>query len=335
MSFRACVKRRLGLRLGAVAAAVLALAGCGGDGDDVGAQPLDGAAMEGEVTGSSRSSEDGGSSGPLVLEAGSQDRDRGGDANFFLAADAAPVTELGELRARYLPAWSSDLDWAFPPKVCDSAWEFDAIAVADPFAEQRVLGDLSKAVARSVMRYEYLLSRALSEPTVLAQLCVAVGSVDPARAENLKVLKSYLDDGRSNLESGSYPDKVVVVAHGSASALAVACVEPGYATVRDSEGEIVEAPDAPVRMQAYLLLISRGSEDRVRDVSYRVSSTVGEPADDCSDIDLYADEWAARALEWADEGRLWAPARIVVDVSRLCRSSETVPKPDCPADWPV
>ena len=39
-----------------------------------------------------------------------------------LDPNAAPTTPLGELRARYLPVWSSDFDWAFPPEVCGSDW---------------------------------------------------------------------------------------------------------------------------------------------------------------------------------------------------------------------
>ena len=113
----------------------------------------------------------------------------------FLDPGADPRTELGRLRAQYLPVWTPDLDWAFPPEACDSAWELDGIAEPTPGADIAVLGDFATAAALAVMRYEHQLSRALADPNPLAQLCVAVASVDPARAQALARLESHLVAG--------------------------------------------------------------------------------------------------------------------------------------------
>ena len=95
--------------------------------------------------------------------------------------NADPRTPLGELRARYLPIWSPDFDWAFPPEVCGSDWALDAIAEPTSNPNLGVLGDVVAAAALSVMRYEHLLTGALAEPDVLGQLCVAVATVGSAR----------------------------------------------------------------------------------------------------------------------------------------------------------
>ena len=142
-----------------------------------------------------------------------------------------PRTPLGQLRARHLPVWTPDFDWAFPPEVCASAWELDAIAEPDPGADVLAMGDFATAAALTVMRYEHQFSRALAAPSPLAQLCVAVASVDPLRSENLNVLASYLDVGARRSQPAVYPAEVVLVGVSEAAVVAVACVVPGYSDV--------------------------------------------------------------------------------------------------------
>lgn len=105
-----------------------------------------------------------------------------------LDPDATPRTELGELRARYLPLWTQDFDLAFPPHVCGTAWELDAIAVPVPGVNVSHYGEWTTMAALGVMRYEHLLATASVQPTRLAQLCVAVAATDPARTDALSAL---------------------------------------------------------------------------------------------------------------------------------------------------
>lgn len=105
-----------------------------------------------------------------------------------LDPDATPRTELGELRARYLPLWTQDFDLAFPPHVCGTAWELDAIAVPVTGVNVSHYGDWTTMAALGVMRYEHLLATASAQPTRLAQLCVAVAAADPARTDALSSL---------------------------------------------------------------------------------------------------------------------------------------------------
>lgn len=156
-----------------------------------------------------------------------------------------PLTPLGELRARHLPVWTPGFDWAFPPDVCASAWELDAIAEPAPGADVLAMGDFATAAALTVMRYEHQLSRALAAPSPRAQLCVAVASVDPLRAESLDVLASYLEAGARRSQPAAYPAEVVLVGVSEAAVVAVACVVPGYSDVVGGDGAALQAAQAP------------------------------------------------------------------------------------------
>lgn len=160
---------------------------------------------------------------------------------------AAPTTPLGELRARYLPVWSPEFDWAFPPEVCGSDWPLDGVAAPAADADPAVLGDGVAAAALSVMRYEHLLSAAFAEPEPLAQLCVAVASVGEARRDALELLAAHLSTGaaaagsrpevdtpdaprprtaRRAERAAVFPHAVYIVARSPQNVLAVACTDP-------------------------------------------------------------------------------------------------------------
>ena len=270
----------------------------------------------------------------------------------YRAPGADPTRPLGQLRARHLPVWSAELDWAFPPQTCDSAWELDAIAQPDPTADAARLDDLPTAGALAVMRYEYLYSRALTDPTSIAQLCVAVGAVEPVRSENLAVLASYLSDGLSRQEPAAYPQQVTVLAATTSGMLAVACVAPGYATVISEvlvtmEGEeahedeparevqVVQTPPAPVRLQAYLLTLARGIEDAVVDVSLRVSQVVDQPAPSCAEMTSWISRWQGYVHDWIAEGQIWEVLETTITAEQACRAHTTEIPADCPEDWPI
>ena len=319
-------------RFAAAALVIVVAAACGGSPDSDLSQDD---ALTGDETGDVEALDDASdeNTAPLILEYPRPGEGESGSRVVYLAPDASPSTPLGELRAQHLPVWSPDLDWGFPPEICDSAWEFDAIAGPDVFSDTSVLGDPSIAVARSVMRYEYLLSRALNDPTALRQLCVAVGSIDPARRENLLVLKSYLDSDAHRLEAPAFPDEVWVVAIGTGSAVAVACVDSSYPLALSDEGD--DAEESAARLQAYRLGVARGLEDTVIDISYRVSDTAHEPVDDCRGLEDYADKWTAQVFDWISEGQLWTPTGEIIDVDTVCQPSRSSEEPDCPATWPI
>lgn len=240
--------------------------------------------------------------------------------------DAAPTTPLGELRAAYLPVWSPEFDWAFPPEVCGTDWALDAVARADPDASPAVLGDPVAAAALSVMRYRHLLSRALAEPDPLGQLCVAVGSVGAARAEALELLASLVAAGARSAEPPAYPDDVTVVAASPTAVLAVACVAGG--------------PDGPAgtgsgaaRLEAYLLALSRGLEDAVTDISYRVSDVTSRSAEGCHELDSWTAEWDRQATQWTGEGQIWTTLARTVTVEELCEAPPPDGPDECPRDW--
>ena len=246
---------------------------------------------------------------------------------------ADPRTDLGELRARYLPIWSPDFDWAFPPEVCGSDWALDAIAEPTSAADLAVLGDAVAAAGLSVMRYEYLLSRALAEPDVLEQLCVAVATVGPARTDALDLLASYLGSGIRSAEPAAYPDNVTIVAGGPTAVLAVACVAPGYVGVVVGEGRTVEDALAPARLGVYLLSITRGLEDTVTDISYRVSNVTDRPAEACDELDSWVAEWDQQAADWAASGEIWGPVGRTVTAEELCNSPPPDGSDECPRSW--
>ena len=250
-----------------------------------------------------------------------------------LDPNADPRTPLGELRAGYLPIWSPDFDWAFPPEVCGSEWALDAIAEPMSNPNLEVLEDVVAAAALSVMRYEHLLSRALAEPDVLGQLCLAVATVGSARTDALGLLLSYLQAGIRTAEPTTHPDEVTIVALSPTAALAVACVSPGYPAVVTAEGTIHNDALGPVRLQAYLLNTTRGLEDAVTDISYRVSNDAHRPAEGCGELESWTFEWEQQAKDWASEGAVWGSVGRTVTAGELCESRSTDRSGDCPQDW--
>ena len=250
-----------------------------------------------------------------------------------LDPNAAPTTPLGELRARYLPVWSSDFDWAFPPEVCGSDWPLDAIAEPTTKADLTVLGDPVAAAALSVMRYEHLLSRAMASPDLLGQLCVAVATVGTARTDALNLLASHLGAGSREIGPALSPDAVTIVATNPAGALGVACVMPGYPTLVTDNGDVIESATDIARLQAYLLTASLGLEDEVLDTSLRVSNVVDSTADGCGGLDSWTAEWSAQAEEWADAGELWGLVGRTVSAKELCASKPVDESGECPWDW--
>ena len=237
-----------------------------------------------------------------------------------LGPDLRASTELGALRERYLPVWSSDLDWAFPPEVCGSAWELDAIAEPDSSADVGVLGDTNSAAALSVVRFEYFVSRAFAEPTPLSQLCVAVASVDPVRRETLNELEPHIRSGRGALRDVGPPQEVTIVAVGVASALAVACSGNRLGVAADGDAQ---SSESSVQLGAYLLRLSSGQEDVVADVSWRVSQLRYETAPSCVRLAEWAARWHERAQQWVAEGQAWLLSRQTVSVADICTSSPT------------
>ena len=252
----------------------------------------------------------------------------------FLDPDAEPRTDLGRLRAQHLPVWTSDLDWAFPPEACGTAWELDGIAEPTIDADIAVLGDYATAAALTVMRYEHQFSRALSEPSPLAQLCVATASVEPARSDALDVLESYLASGARRSEPAGYPGEVWIVAVSPTSAVSVACVTPGYPTVVGADGETISPAQSPARLQAYLLALSRGLEDQVTDISYRVSDATHRPSEDCRGLSDWALEWNSHVQTWIAEGQIWEPLDAVLTAQAICDSPPPDGPDECPRDWP-
>ena len=247
---------------------------------------------------------------------------------------ADPVTELGRLRARHLPVWTPDFDWAFPPEVCGTAWELDSIAEPAAAADVTVLGDIPAAAALTVMRYEHQLSRALADPSPLAQMCVATAAVEPARSDALDVLASYLADGVRRSQPAAYPDEVWILAVSPTAAVSVACVTPGSGAVVDADGRTIEPAQSPVRLQTYLLSVSLGLEDQVTDISYRVADTAHRPAQDCEELDAWILEWDGHVQAWMSEGQIWAPLAAVVTAATICESPPPGGPNECPRDWP-
>ncbi len=258
----------------------------------------------------------------------------GGDPLRFLDPAAEPSTDLGRLRAQHLPVWTSDFDWAFPPEACATAWELDGIAEPTAGADIAVMGDFVTAAALTVMRYEHQLSRALADPSPLAQLCVATATVEPARTDDLTVLASYLATGTRRSAPAAYPDEVWIVAVSPTAAVSVACVTPGYPSVVSAAGETLAPAQSPTRLQAYLLSVSRGLEDQVADISYRVSNASHRPAEDCGELDAWALEWDGHVQTWIGEGQIWEPLGAILTADEICESPPPDGPDECPKDWP-
>ena len=275
---------------------------------------------------------------------------------------ASPQTPLGALRAGWLPLWSTAFDSAFPPEVCGSAWELDAIAEPTSGVAMSLYGDVAALAALAVMRYEHLRTAVTASPTRLGQLCVAVASVGETRTEALAALAVLVaqaedvpadDAGASGVppapgvggaadEAGAagegvhsagllgasrFPEAVTVIASSPTLALATACVAAGAEEADGSPGS------AGVWLRAYELAMARGIEDRVADVSYRVSRTVSEPADDCSSMPAWVQRWTAQVQAWLDEGRYWEPLGATVTADRLCASPPLRGIAECPHEW--
>ena len=258
-----------------------------------------------------------------------------GDPLPFLDPDAEPSTALGRLRAQHLPVWTSDFDWAFPPEACDTAWELDGIAEPTAGADVGVMGDFATAAALTVMRYEHQFSRALVDPSPLAQLCVATATVEPARTNDLTVLASYLATGARRAEPAAYPEEVWILAVSPTAAVAVACVTPGYPAVVGAAGETINPAQSPHRLQAYLLSVSRGLEDQVADISYRVSNATHRPAEDCDGVESWAAEWDGHVQTWMAEGQIWEPLGAILTAEQICESPPPDGPDECPKDWPL
>ena len=288
-----------------------------------------------------------------------------------LDPDATPLTELGELRARDLPLWTQDFDLAFPPPVCGTAWELDGIAVPVTGVNISHYGDPATMAALAVMRYEHLLATAFANPTRLAQLCVAVAAVGPAREDALSELApvvSAAEDttaeltarlrdvllaategtpeaadaaqvfsaptGRDSTGLNALPHVVTLVGVSPSSVLAVACIDPQHAASanQDSPGSPSSTPKASL-LRAYELDVVRGIEDSVLDVSYRVSLVEGDNEGDCSDLPEWTATWQGSVLARANEGQLWLQANRTVSTDDLCSTPPTPNDANCPAAW--
>ena len=252
-----------------------------------------------------------------------------------LDPSADPQTPLGRLRAQYFPVWTSDFDAAFPPQACGSAWELDAIAEPVAHVNVSLYGDAPTMAALAVMRYEHLVTRALARPSPLAQLCVAVGSVDPARAEVLAHVGARLDGVGVGEVPVGFPPEVTILAASPTAMLAVACIGPDAWGPQASSATAGSAEAGPhqARLSAYLLLISQGREDQVVDVSYRVSRAYSRVADDCSGIGQWTAEWDQQVQAWISEGQAWVPHRESLSAEAICDSPPAEGPQECPATW--
>ncbi|WP_419947090.1 hypothetical protein [Candidatus Poriferisodalis sp.] len=257
-----------------------------------------------------------------------------------LDPDADPQTPLGDLRARYLPVWTPDLDWAFPPEACGSAWELDGIAVPLSGVDLSPYGDPAAMAALGVMRYEFLVSRALAEPTPIAQLCVAVAAVGHARSAVLDALALVLADttAAAGDSAAEYPSEVALVAASPSEVLAVACVPPAVSIPAVSDDRPVPSSAAASRavVRTYLLAMTRGVEDAVVDVSYRVSRTHEHEGDACSGIDERIAAWERSVAQWSSAGQPWAALRRRrITAEQLCLQAHDGGTAECPQDWPA
>ena len=256
-----------------------------------------------------------------------------------LDPDARPATPLGALRARYFPIWTSDFDGAFPPDACGSAWELDGIARPVTDVDISLYGDARIMAALAVMRYEHLVSHALAHPAPLAQLCIAVGAVDPARAEALTQLAATIQQSQPGQpdppdvpsqpnataepslklapgqpdepsqtsapsKPSGYPDAVTIVASSPSAVLAVAC-NPASAGDPDSSTPDPAAASQPAERRdgtsvgAYLLQVAQWASR----TGWSMSPTGSREAQRRPVDDCSAlDAWAS---EWDEHVAAW------------------------------
>lgn len=253
------------------------------------------------------------------------------DSRALLDPNANPQTPLGRLRARYFPIWTQEFDWAFPPETCGSAWELDAIAETTGGVDISHYGDVPTMAALSVMRYEHLVSRALADATVLAQLCIAVGTVGPARADALDQLQAAVAAG-INQGSPRHPREVTVVAVSPRAAVAVACLATAVGP-DSTHGNPMSGRSSQARLRAYELAVARGLEDQLVDISYRVSRLVDRTVADCSGLSDWTRQWQVRIGNWIDEGRLWLVTTSTLTVEDLCSAQQSGESVGCPKHW--
>lgn len=262
-----------------------------------------------------------------------------------LDPDADPQTPLGWLRARYFPVWTQEFDGAFPPETCGTAWELDGIAEPVSNVDISLYGEVPIMAALAVMRYEHLVSRALADPTPLAQLCVAVGSVGPARTHALESLQAALESDQPGRMRALHPSEVTLVAVGPTTALAVACVTPGAwsssgvtlsseaPTPGDASAGQTPSGEAATHLSAYLLRVSRGHEDRVADTSYRVSDVERRESPGCAGWESWLAQWEAAVDGWLSEGQIWQHRSHSVTAKSICDTLPAAGGGDCPEQW--
>ncbi|WP_420446174.1 hypothetical protein [Candidatus Poriferisodalis sp.] len=250
-----------------------------------------------------------------------------------LDPSADPQTPLGRLRSQYFPVWTSDFDWAFPPDVCDSAWELDGIAVPVAGVNVATYGDPATMAALAVMRFEYFLSRAFADPTPLAQLCIAVGTVDPARGEALEDFNSLLDADEPIAAYNEHPTEVSIVAMSPTAALATACLRPARQPAATDSDHADDSDDASGHLAAYLLVVSQGLEDAAVDVSYRVSGKERDTSVGCTERSSWIAAWQEYVNEWLSQGQVWIPVDIEFSRATMCADNAEEKSPWCSEAW--
>ena len=247
---------------------------------------------------------------------------------------ADPRTTLGELRARHLPVWTTALDSAFPPAVCGSAWELDAIAGPVSGVDVARFGHPPTMAALSVMRYEHQVSRALASPSPLGQLCVAVSSVGSARTDALSLLASRLGSAGFVAAPTAFAHEVTIIAVSPLSALAVACVVHDASATLPALDDLSQRGGQTLRLRAYLMAISSGLEDRVADISYRVARVEDNAEEGCAEAATWKARWDDQVQAWLSEGQIWTRVGRTLTASGMCESPPPEGPQECPADWP-
>ncbi|WP_419840308.1 hypothetical protein [Candidatus Poriferisodalis sp.] len=256
---------------------------------------------------------------PLVVEA-----PRASGAAWLDAA-ADPRTPQGAARARHLPRWTPDLDGAFPPAVCGSSWELDAIAEPAHDIDIGAYGDPAAMAALAVMRYEHLLSRAMAAPSALAQLCVAVASVDPARREALADIAPLIDRAPAPGADTSGADLPVVL-----DLLEAPCAPEDRREGRGTGASAAASVDCVTSIPTTVLVIALGPSAGLAAACIPAQPPSGDPATTEADP---GDPEPSGALPAVLRAYELVPARgiedAVIDISyRVARTSER-PAADC------